>query len=101
MNKYTQAISDDLGLLAEDARSLMEATADVAGDKVVSARKRLEAALERSKKIAGGVRDRAVQGAKMADEAVRENPYKAMVVGLGIGVVTGFLIARLYYCDRD
>jgi ElaB/YqjD/DUF883 family membrane-anchored ribosome-binding protein len=101
MNKYTQAIRDDLGHLAEDARALMEATADAAGEKVVVARKRLAAALDHSKTIAGGVRDKAVEGAKVADEAVREHPYKAMGVGLGVGVVIGFLIARLYSCNSD
>ena len=45
MNKQTQAISNDMGALAEDARALMAATADVAGEKVGEARKRLAAAL--------------------------------------------------------
>ncbi len=34
-----------MGTLAEDARALMAATADVAGDKVTEARKRLAATL--------------------------------------------------------
>ena len=50
MNKPTQAISNDMGQLAEEARALIAATADVAGDKVVEARKRLAAALERDRK---------------------------------------------------
>ena len=49
MSKQTQAISNDMGQLAEDARALMAATADVAGEKVSEARKRLAAALERAK----------------------------------------------------
>ena len=53
MNKETQATSNDIGTLAEDARALMAATADVAGEKVGEARKRLAAALESGKKIAG------------------------------------------------
>jgi len=46
MNKETQAIDNDMGQLAEDARNLMAVTADVAGEKVVEARKRLAAALD-------------------------------------------------------
>ena len=38
-----------VGTLAEDARALMAATADVAGEKVSEARKRLAAALESGK----------------------------------------------------
>jgi len=101
MNKYTQAISNDLGQLAEDARALMEATADVAGEKVADARKRLAVALEHSKKMAGNVRDKAVEGAKIADTAVRDHPYQAIGVGLGVGAVVGFLLARLISCNRN
>ena len=40
MSKETEAISNDLGQLAEDAQALMAATADVAGDKVAARIKR-------------------------------------------------------------
>jgi len=46
MNKQMNSISNDVDTLAEDARALMAATADIAGEKVVEARKRLTAALE-------------------------------------------------------
>ena len=64
MSKETQAVTNDIGQLAEDARALMSATADVAGEKVGEARKRLAAALERAKQIGACVRDKAVAGAK-------------------------------------
>ena len=99
MNKHAQAINNDMGTLAEDARALMAATADVAGDKVADARKRLSAALESAKDIAGKVRDKAVEGAKAADEAVHEHPYQAIGIALGIGAIIGFLAARR--CSRN
>ena len=99
MSKPTQATANDLGSLAEDARALMAATADVAGEKVGEARKRLAAALERAKQIAGNVRDRAVAGAKVADEAVHEHPYKAIAIGVGVGAILGYLLARR--CSRN
>src|SRR5881394_381463 len=99
MNKQSQAIENDLGTLAEDARALMAATADVAGEKVGEARKRLAAALERGKEIAGDVRDKAIQGAKAADEAVREHPYQAIAIGVGIGALVGYLLGRR--CSRN
>jgi ElaB/YqjD/DUF883 family membrane-anchored ribosome-binding protein len=99
MNKPTQAISNDMGQLAEDAQALMAATADVAGEKVGEARKRLAAALERGKEIAGNVRDKAVAGAKAADEAVREHPYQAIAIGVGVGVLIGYFLARR--CSRN
>jgi ElaB/YqjD/DUF883 family membrane-anchored ribosome-binding protein len=99
MNKHTPAASNDMGTLAEDARALMAATADVAGEKVGDARKRLAAALERAKEIAGNVRDKAVAGAKVADQTVRENPYQAIAIGVGVGALVGYLVARR--CSRN
>ena len=98
MNKETQAISHDMGQLAEDARALMVATADVAGEKVSEARKRLAAALERGKEIYGRVKEKAVEGAKAADEAVHEHPYQAIGIAFGVGALLGYLVARR--CSR-
>jgi len=94
MNKETQAIGNDIGQLAEDARALMTATSDVAGEKVGEARKRLAAALERTKEIAANVRDKAIAGAKATDVAVHEHPYQAIAIGVGVGALIGFLVAR-------
>jgi ElaB/YqjD/DUF883 family membrane-anchored ribosome-binding protein len=94
MKKHTQAIVNDMGTLVEDARGLMAATADVAGEKVSEARKRLAAALDSAKEIAGRVRDKAVEGAQAADETVRECPYQAIGIALGVGALIGYLVAR-------
>ena len=99
MHKRTQVIGNDVGTLAEDARALMAATADVAGEKVGEARKRLAAALDSAKEIAGRVRDRAVEGAKAADEAVHEHPYQAIGIAFGVGALIGYLAARR--CSRN
>ncbi|HXT41117.1 MAG TPA: DUF883 family protein [Candidatus Angelobacter sp.] len=94
MTKQTQATSNDMGTLAEDARALMAATADVAGEKVSDARKRLAAALDSGKEFYGRVRDKAVEGAKATDQAVRENPYQAIGIAVGVGAVIGYLVSR-------
>jgi len=101
MNKETEAISNDMGRLAEDAQALMAATVDVAGEKVTEARKRLAAALERGKQICACARNKAIQGAKAADEAVHEHPYQAIAIGVGVGAVLGYLLARRCQRDRD
>jgi ElaB/YqjD/DUF883 family membrane-anchored ribosome-binding protein len=94
MNKPTPATGNDLSSLAEDARALMAATADVAGEKVGEARNRLAAALERGKEIYGRVREKAVEGAKATDEAVHEHPYQAIAIGVGVGAILGYVFAR-------
>jgi ElaB/YqjD/DUF883 family membrane-anchored ribosome-binding protein len=99
MNKQTQAIRDDMGRLADDARALMAATADAAGEKVGEARERLAAALERGNEIYGRVRQKAVEGAKAADETVRGHPYEAIGIAVGVGALIGFLVARRFSRD--
>lgn len=50
MSKHIQTPHHNFGSLAEDARELMAATADIAGEKVGEARKRVATALEKTKK---------------------------------------------------
>jgi ElaB/YqjD/DUF883 family membrane-anchored ribosome-binding protein len=94
MEKQTQTSSSDMGQLAEDAQALMAATADVAGEKVGEARKRLAVAL-------ASVKDKAVRGAKTIDEAVHEHPYQAIAIGVGVGAILGYLLARRCGSNRD
>jgi ElaB/YqjD/DUF883 family membrane-anchored ribosome-binding protein len=99
MNTPTQSTNNDVSQLAEDARALMMATADVVGEKVSEARKRLAAALESGREMYGRVREKAVEGAKVADQTVRENPYQSIAIGVGVGALFGFLLARR--CSRN
>jgi ElaB/YqjD/DUF883 family membrane-anchored ribosome-binding protein len=101
MDKQTQATSNDMGTLADDARALMAATADVAGEKVSEARHRLAAALDSGKEMYGRVRDKAVESAKTADETVHEHPYQAIGIAFGVGALIGYLAARRCSCNCD
>ena len=80
--------------LADDARELLAATAGMAETKVVEARKRLQAALERGKEALGHLQDRAVEQAKVADEVIRDHPYQSIGVAFGVGALMGALLAR-------
>ncbi len=99
MDKHRQANENDMGTLAEDARALVAATADVAGDKVAEARKRLAAALDRGKELVGCGREKVVEGAKAVDQVVRENPYQTIALAFGVGAAIGYLAARR--CSRS
>jgi ElaB/YqjD/DUF883 family membrane-anchored ribosome-binding protein len=100
MEKSTEAITTELAQIAEHARELVSATADVAGDKVGEARKRLMSALENSKELCNKVREKTVEGAKVADVVIRENPYQAIAIALGVGVVLGYVVSRRS-CGRN
>jgi ElaB/YqjD/DUF883 family membrane-anchored ribosome-binding protein len=93
MDKYTRAIGHDMVRLLEDGSALVAATADVAEEKVMEARKRLALALDRAEQLATSARDKGVQVAQAADEAVHEHPYKAIAIGAGVGAVFGFIVA--------
>ncbi len=99
MSNDTHEGGNTLGTLAEDALALMTATADVGGEKVAEARKRLATALESGKKIYGQVKDKVVEGAKATDSAVHQHPYAAIGIAVGVGALVGFLIARR--CTRS
>lgn len=89
-----EAVRHDAHTLAEDARALLQATADVADEKVAEARKRLERALESGQNILSRVQETASAGVTAADKCVRENPYEAAAIAFGLGAVLGFLITR-------
>ena len=94
MDKQTLSDWNNMTTLAEDAHALMDATADVPGERVGAARKRLAVALEAGREICGRVRDKAVAGAKATDRAVHENPYQAIGIAIGVGALIGFLLGR-------
>jgi ElaB/YqjD/DUF883 family membrane-anchored ribosome-binding protein len=86
MNKQTKT-AHHRNRITEEAHALVKATAEVAGEQVAEARRRLEEALH-------NVRDQAALGVETADEFIHENPYKSLGIALGVGALLGFLIAR-------
>jgi ElaB/YqjD/DUF883 family membrane-anchored ribosome-binding protein len=94
MNRYTKAIYNELQNLTQDSQALITATADAAEHEVVEARKRLSAALERSKQAWAEMQGQAREGMQAADEAIREHRYQAVGIAFGAGLVLGCLWAR-------
>jgi ElaB/YqjD/DUF883 family membrane-anchored ribosome-binding protein len=94
MNKQTPQVYKDLDTFAEDAQALLTATEHVAEEKVVEARQRLTAALEKGKKAWGQVQRKAGEGARIADDKIREHPYETVGLAFGIGALLGFLLTR-------
>lgn len=84
----------EFGSLSDEAKALLSATIGVSDEKVSEARKRLSAALDRSKEAWARVQDRAVQGAKATDHTIRTHPYQAIGVAFGIGALLGVILSR-------
>lgn len=94
MSKHRKEMTNDVDTLAEDARALLVATSEVAGEKVAAARNRLHTALERGKEVYGDVKDRAIEGAKASDKFVRTNPWAAVGIAVGVGALIGLILSR-------
>ena len=92
--KRNSDIQQSAANLAEDAQELLAATAHVAEAKVVEARKRLSAALERGKEAWEYVQDSAVEQAKKADKTIRDHPYQSIGIAFAVGAVLGLIIGR-------
>jgi ElaB/YqjD/DUF883 family membrane-anchored ribosome-binding protein len=88
----------DLKIVVADAEELLRATASQAGEKVAAARERVQASLASARaKLVDAERvlvDRTREAAKVTDEYVRENPWRAVGIAAAAGFVLGVLIGR-------
>lgn len=94
MKRSNHQIQESAAHLAEDAQELLAATANVAETKVIEARKRLSAALERGKEAWSQAQDYAVEKAKATDEVIRDHPYQSIGIAFGVGALLGLLMSR-------
>ena len=88
------ALRHDAQTVVEDAQALVEATAEITDQKVTEARKRLENALNNGKQAYEDLRKRVISGAQVADEFVHENPYRALGMTFGLGLLLGLCFRR-------
>ena len=88
----------DLRVVVADAEELLRATAGQAGEKVSAARERIQENLAAAKARLAAAQDAVVaktkQAAKVTDEYVHENPWKAVGIAAGAGLIIGMLISR-------
>ena len=88
----------DMKVVISDAEDLLRATANQAGEKISVARERIEDSLHQAKvKLAEAeamVSERAREAARYTDEYVHENPWRAIGVAAGIGLLLGLLMSR-------
>jgi len=93
-----EKLAEDLRLVISDAEELLRVTAGQAGEKFAATRQRVQDSLERAKAELAGVEDVLVeqgrQAARAADDYVRTNPWQAVGIAAGIGVIIGLLMTR-------
>lgn len=93
-----EKLMQDLRVVMADAEELLRATAVQAGEKVSAARERIQENLAAAKVRLAAAQETVVartrQAANATDEYVHENPWKAVGIGAGVGLIIGMLISR-------
>jgi len=93
-----EKLMQDVKIVISDAEELLRATASQAGEKVTAAREKVQESLHQAKvKLAEAedvLIDKGKQAAKVTDEYVHDNPWRAVGIAAGIGLLIGLLIGR-------
>jgi len=93
-----EKLMQDLRMVVADTEELLRATASQAGDKISAARERIQENLAAAKERLAAAQDAVVaktkQAAKVTDEYVHDNPWKAVGIAAGVGLIIGMLISR-------
>jgi ElaB/YqjD/DUF883 family membrane-anchored ribosome-binding protein len=97
-NVSKDKLVQDLKIVAADFEDMLKAVASGAADKAASARERMQENLHRAKVKLAEAEDviihKAKETAQIADEYVHDNPWRAVGVAAGLGLVIGLLIGR-------
>ena len=97
-NSSKQKLVSDMKIVVSDAEEILRATAGVAGEKMVDLRERIGERLRDAKlRIADAevaLVDKTKAAARATDDYVNENPWQAVGIGAGIGLLLGIIIGR-------
>jgi ElaB/YqjD/DUF883 family membrane-anchored ribosome-binding protein len=87
---------DDLQTVIGDAESLLRETAQQGGERIREVRMRAEESVRAAKERLAGIEQDAIQRAQAiagdTNDFVRSNPWQAVGIAAGVGLVLGILI---------
>ena len=93
-----ERLVSDLRNLIGDAEELLRATTNQAGEKIALARQKIEQSMIEGRKALADAEEivvsRSKEAADVADDYVRENPWVAVGVAAGVGLLVGLLVRR-------
>jgi ElaB/YqjD/DUF883 family membrane-anchored ribosome-binding protein len=93
-----EQLIDDLTAVVRDAENLLRATAAQTGDKIEEVRARAEESVRMAKERLSGLEEETLRHARAlageADEYVRGNPWQAVGIAAGVGLLLGLLMSR-------
>ena len=98
MSTQSERVVSDVKVLINDTEELVKVTTSQAGEKVAEIRTRAQNAVNDLKPKLATLETEIVNKAKMAatatDTYIHQNPWTAIGVSAGIGLVIGLLIGR-------
>jgi ElaB/YqjD/DUF883 family membrane-anchored ribosome-binding protein len=87
---------DDLQTVIGDAENLLRETAEQGGDRIREVRRRAEESVKQAKERLAGLQDEAIDRAQAlagdTNDFVRSNPWQAVGIAAGVGLVLGILL---------
>ena len=90
----SEKLVTDLKRVVRDSQELLHDSATVAGGKAHELRERLAETLEVAKTTCRRLEEKAKEGVKATDKAIREHPYQSIAIAFGIGMLIGVLVTR-------
>jgi ElaB/YqjD/DUF883 family membrane-anchored ribosome-binding protein len=94
----SEQLITDFKVVVADAEALLKATANQGGEKLAEVRAKAEESLRvvkaRMAEAQAALLAKTKAAAKATDAYVHENPWKAVGVAAGVGLVIGLLIGR-------
>lgn len=97
MSSY-KTVRNDMKTLVKNAQALFREAAENTGDKADELRSKglnmLEAAVEAAQNAQAVAVEKGKEVAKRTDDYVQENPWRAVAISAGIGLLVGLVIGR-------
>lgn len=91
-------VARDIQNVVSDAQDLLKTVQDQGSDKIGEMRAKVQNQIDAARQTLTELQQNVQDGAKVAmnttDEYVRTNPWRAVGISAGVGVLIGFLIAR-------
>ena len=87
-------IANMQALVGEAQTMMSESASEYSSEALAQLRARFAAAQERITALYDDAKKKVVAGARYTDTTIRENPYQALAIAAGIGLVVGVLVSR-------
>lgn len=98
LSSNIKTVQSDMKTLVKDAQDLFREATAATGDKADALRAKgltmLETAVSKAQEVQTAAIETGKEIAQTTDDFVQENPWKAVAISAGVGVLIGMLIAR-------